>query len=148
MKVKLDELVRLFHERKIVEKIAEAKGDLAVYEKERKELSYKLEKFKAEAEKKMQEIKDNNEECGVIEDGYEVLPEDALQISVICMMTGIDDCDLLTNYGVIPVALRQIKGKMAGIAENIAHFIGTGEGDEIDLFSKYDVEELLKKFFS
>lgn len=137
----LGNLIRNFHEKSVVEKIAEAKGDLAVYEEQKKVMKKELETFKAKAEEILK--RQNYVICH-----YKIFSWHALQICFICIMTGIDDVDLLKNWRELPIALRQINGKLTNLAKNIAHFIGNEEGDdEAELFSNYDEEELLKKFF-
>lgn len=142
MKEEISNLIRIFHERQVVEKIAESKGALAVYEEQKSVLNEELETFKAKAKEAIQ-----SQDHVVCQ--YKISPKDALQICFICMMTGIDDMKMLENWEKLPIALRKIKGKSARLAENIAHFLGCDEeeDDEGEMFSKYEVEKLLKKFF-
>lgn len=136
----LKNLIRLFRENQVVERIAAAKGDICVY-------TWQRDKFKNELDK----LSKQASYCGYIikEDEYSrILTEDALQIAFICIMARIDDFQLLQIYEELPVALRKVKGELSNLAENIAYYLGPeGDGDKNMALSDHSENELLKLFF-
>ena len=139
MEERLNELIRLFHEGKVVEKIAKSTNKVKTYKKQKKMLKDKIDSFKEDV------LKYYNLEKDVVFDDYDILPEDALQICLICIMAGINDDDLFGCYEDLPIALRQIEGKLSDIAEKISYFLDFNE--ESQLFSEYEEEELIERFF-
>lgn len=141
MRENLEYLIRIFQERKIVDKLAVATKEtrIAVYNEEKKALSKELKDFQNSAKKKI-DLKEK-----LVDKDYNILPENAIDICLICMMTGINDNVMLENYTELSSALWKVEGDFAYIARNLRHFIG--EDDSGKLFSDYGEEKLLKKFF-
>ena len=139
MEERLNELIRLFHEGKVVEKIAKSTNKVKTYKKQKQLLKDKIDRFKEDV------LKYYNLEKDVVFDDYDILPEDALQICLICIMAGINDDDLFGCYEDLPIVLRQVEGKLSDIAEEISYFLDFNE--ESQLFSEYEEEELIERFF-
>ena len=139
-KEKLENLVRLFHEKKVVERIALSGGDICVF-------NWQCDMFQEE----LKSLKEDSLRYGYIikEEEYWKIPvEDALQISFICIMARIDHFKLLEIYEELPVALRKVKGEWSFLAEKIAYYIGPiGNGDKNFAFLDCSEEELLKILF-
>jgi len=141
MNKNLEEMVRIFQERKIVEKLAKAdkQSRILVFDEEKQALSKELKEFRKSAKKKI-ELKEQ-----LVNKDYNILPENAIDICLICMMTDINDNVMLGNYTELPSALGKVEGNFAYIAKNIRHSIGEDDGGK--LFSDCEEEKLLKKFF-
>lgn len=139
-KEKLENLVRLFHEKRVVEKIALSGGDICVF-------NWQCDMFQEE----LKSLKEDSLRYGYMikEEEYWKIPvEDSLQISFICIMARIDHFKLLEIYEELPVALRKLKGELSDLAEKIAYYLGIQEeGDKNLAFSDYSQEQLLKIFF-
>ena len=139
-KEKLENLVRLFHEKRVVERIALSGGDICVF-------NWQCNMFQEE----LKSLKEDSLRYGYMikEDKYWKIPvKDALQISFICIMSRIDHFKLLEIYEELPVALRKVKGEWSSLAEKIAYYIGPiGNGDKNFAFLDCSAEELLKILF-
>lgn len=139
-KEKLENLVRIFHEKRVVERIALSGGDICVF-------NWQCDMFQEE----LKSLKEDSLRYGYMikEDEYWKIPfEDALQISFICIMARIDHFKLLEIYEELPVALRKVKGEWFSLAEKIAYYIGPiGNGDKNFAFLDCSAEELLKILF-
>ena len=139
-KEKLENLVRPFHEKKVVERIALSGGDICVF-------NWQCDMFQEE----LKSLKEDSLRYGYMikEDEYWKIPfEDALQISFICIMARIDHFKLLEIYEELPVALRKVKGEWFSLAEKIAYYIGPiGNGDKNFAFLDCSAGELLKILF-
>lgn len=137
---KLENLIRLFHENKTVERIALAKGDKCVYD-------WQCRMFEDE----LRSLKDDSVHYGYMikESEYNTIPpQDAVQISFICIMARIDHFKLLQIYDMLPVALRKMKGESSELAEKIAHYIGREcDGDKNFGFLDCSPSEIFKIFF-
>ena len=139
-KEKLENLVRLFHQKKVVERIALSGGDICVFDWQCKMFEEKLKSLKEDSLCYGYMIKE--------EEYSKIHAEDALQISFICIMARIDHFKLLEVYEELSVALRKVKGEYVSLAERIAYYIGTiGDGDKNYSFLDFSEEELLKMFF-
>ena len=137
MKERLNELIRTFHDKKIVEKIAKSNNKFGTYQKQKKLLKEELDSFRKDVLKYY-----NLSRVVIVDEEYDILPEDSLQICLICMMIGINDDDLFGNYEDLPIALRQIEGSLSAIAGRISDYL-----DEAQLFLDYTEKELIKIFF-
>lgn len=137
---KLENLIRLFHEKKVVERIALSKGDICVY-------NWQCRMFEDE----LRSLKDDSVHYGYMikESEYNTInPQNAVQIAFICIMARIDHFKLLQIYDELPVALRKLKGESSELAEKIAHYIGReGDGDKNFGFLDCSPNEILKIFF-
>lgn len=137
---KLADLIRLFHEKKTVERIASSGGDICVYN-----WQYKM------FEERLKSLAEDSLRYGYMikEKEYSMIPpKDAVQIAFICIMARIDHFKLLQIYDVLPVALRRVKGEFSELAERIAHYIGReGDGDKNFGFLDCSQEEILKILF-
>ena len=137
---KLKNLIRLFHEKHVVEKIVLSRGDICVY-------NWQCWIF----EKELKSLKEDSEFFGFMvreEEYWRIPPEDSIQISFICMMAKIDHFKLLQIYEELPVSLRDVKGAFSVLAERIAHYIGfEGDGDKNMSFLDYPHEDFLKYLF-
>ena len=138
---KMNELVRTMKSRNIMEKLANAKNKVEVFEEEETALGGKLDDFR----KLMKGRKKLGYKYTFYKGEYPINPKNVLEICLICIMVNMDDCRMFQEYTEIPKHLRGVKGKWKYVAANIAYCIG--ENDEGDLFSNYSKEELLKKFF-
>ncbi len=138
MKKLLENLIRDFKKKKVVEIIFESNGNYAVYQNQKTIMSTKLNNFRKKVDKILEK------KCYVM--NYEVFPQDALQVAFICMMSDIRDNDLFGDPEVLPTALRKVEGKCAFLANNIANFLSVSDGLG-NSFDYYLEEELLKKFF-
>lgn len=137
---KLQNLIRLFHEKKVVERIALSGGDICVF-------NWQCDMFQEE----LKSLKEDSLRYGYMikEEEYWKIPcEDALQISFICIMARVDHFKLLEIYEELPVALRKVKGECSSLAEKVAYYIGPiGNGDKNFAFLDCSAEELLKILF-
>lgn len=138
---KLNELVRMLKDRNVVEKLANAENKVKVFEDEETVLGGKLDDLR----ELMKDRKKSGYKYTFYKGEYRILPENVLEICLICIMVSIEDYRMFEEYTDIPGCLRKVKGKWVDIAESIAYCLG--ENDEGDLFSNYGKEELLKKFF-
>lgn len=144
MKQRLDELIQICKKRRTVEKIArKAKEDptarlFPVYEAEKEELLEKLQRFQQEAKIKLNKQMNSY----VLDECKYITTENVLQICIICMMTDIDDYELIENYKHLERTLNRIEGDFSKSAEKIAAFIHWGGS-----FSYRNKEELLEEFF-
>jgi len=133
LKEMLEELVRLFLEGEVVEKIVAAENHLEEYQKQKEIYKEELKKFS--------ELTEYEE----IDKEYKVLPKDSLQICMICMMSYVDDFNLFNDFTVLTNALLKIKKKeFRVIALKMYHFMV----EELDCFSFYEEEKLIEMFFS
>lgn len=137
---KMENLIRLFHEKRVVERIVLSKGDKCVYD-------WQCKMFEDE----LKSLKEDSLHYGYIikEKDYNTIPpQDAVQISFICIMARIDHFKLLQIYDELPVSLRKIKGEYSELAEKIAYYIGReGDGDKNFGFLDCSPNEILKLFF-
>ena len=133
LKEKLEELIRLFHEGEVVERIVTAENHFEEYEKQKEIYREQLEEFTKVAEGETIDIE------------YEVLPENALRIYIILMMSRVEDCDIFEDLNGLTEALSEIKEeKLRESAEKIENFtVGI-----LQFFSDYKEEELVDMFFS
>lgn len=141
---KLNNLIRIFHEKELIKKIRKAKDcdRIRIYQKEKQAVSKELTSFKDVVIHMIGLIERNNGEGYIIGSDYDISPEDALEICLICRMTGIENTALFDNT-MLSKALRQIKGDLVDIAKNFADFI-----DDEQTFRYYDDEQFLKKLFN
>lgn len=137
---KLENLIRLFHEKKTVERIALSRGDICVYNWQYKIFEEQLKSLHEDSLCYSYMIKE--------EEYSTISPQDAIQIAFICIMARIDHFKLLQIYEVLPVALRKVKGELSELAEKIAHYIGReGDGDKNFGFLDCSQEDMLKILF-
>jgi len=153
IKKMLEDLIRSFHEREVVEKIAKAKGHrLSAYEEEKKAMQQELQKFEETAREMIAIHEMVEDDLGVVIDDpyYRIHPEDSLQICFICKMTKINDDQLLKNYHSLIEALRKVKGELAEPAGKMARFLSNDKDGETGFFTDYkdsETEKFLSKFF-
>ena len=108
---KLENLIRLFHEKKTVERIALSGGDICVYNWQYKIFEEQLKSLHEDSFCYSYMIKEAEYST--------ISPQDAIQIAFICIMARIDHFKLLQIYEVLPVALRKVKGELSELAEKI-----------------------------
>lgn len=136
MKERLHELIRILKKEKVAERIKNEGQEkkFQLFQETQRDLENTLKEFKSEAI----EVMKYDQEKIIIRDFGEINPDDAIEIGLICMLTEIDDCNLLSNYGDLQIALYKKGGT---IANKMAKFL-LG-----DVFSSQDTESLLNKFF-
>lgn len=150
---RLEKLIRLFHEGEVVEKIAIAEKHVEEYEKQKVLYKEQLETF-------MESVMDECKLCkrkvcekcqcetcdleAAIKEMHKILPEDSLQVAVICIMSGVDDSALFKHYKELTKALSEVDGAYSHIAQKMKQFLL----DENAYFSRDEEEELIERFFS
>lgn len=142
---KLEKFIRLLKESRFAERLKESDDKWETFDDEKEKIEGELKVFSEEAYEQI--LKGDS----ILED-YKVTPENALEIVLVCVMTGIDDDDMLAEWEVLPKALRQIKGDLHEIAENIADFLEETEEERKEkmprYFSEYEYgEEFIEEFF-
>lgn len=136
MKEQIEKLVELLQTRKTVERLIEAEDKLKLFNYEKEEIKIELENFK----KALQES-NSLDGCGCT---FEILPSNALEICVICLMNSIDETamfPLRSEYEKLPNALWEVGGTKKRTARILSEFL------EEDSFSGFEMEYLLNKFF-
>lgn len=137
MEKRLNDLVNIFKGRDTVRKILQAKDVKAVYEEEKAAMKEQLESFYQE----MQVFIEKGE--WPISDASEVFsPENVVEICFILLMSRVDDCDLMEYWGDIEDILDEVQGDLYEIAHKFSEFLYR----DIECFTAYTEEELLKKF--
>ena len=140
MKDKLNELIRIIKEREVAENIiaaADTEAKFLIYESEKKYILEELECFTQAAG----DIISVGEAVINESEEYCISAEDAVPFCLVCMMTGLDDCDILEDYHELVKALEEVEGPLAETAKDLADFLDTGS------FSEEDIEELLEKLW-
>lgn len=128
MEKKLEEIVKIFKKEGVVERIIGSEDP----EKTFKEMQQSFESY-------LEQLKENV--SAPMENGT-ILPDQAVPICVICLMAGMDDCDLFFNYEELTKALRKVEGNMKRLAIDFYFFLGTGRS-----FLEETEETLIKEFF-
>lgn len=148
MEKQLKELIRTIGETRLIERLMNAGST-----EERLRIcneaggSKEFENFNLEFAKKM-EAQKKEDKGYIFEDGTKIVTqENAVQIAFICIISGIDDCDLLEDFNQLACALREVSGPMETLAIQIARIIGDEPGEDCDMFSDYDLPVLLDMIF-
>ena len=144
----LNELIQLFHEERVVEKLIETQQEAGlgkvkiVYAEQKRKFSEKINQLHQKVYKSIKHRK------AFINDDYNVYPEDVLQVCIICMMSNISEMDLLKDWYQVIKALKKVDDKYKPLAEKIIKLIDIAYDCEGDNFTSYTTEELLEKFFN
>lgn len=150
-KTKLEDLIRLFHEGEVVEKIITAENHLEEYEKQKNLYKEQLEDFKKTVDKEYVNCgcyrcrECPHDVCKLktaIREQYKILPKDAVQICVICIMADVDDNELFANYGDLVKALNM--KFFSHVAKEMSKFLG----HEKQIFSGHEEKEMIERFFA
>ena len=144
----VEELVRNLQESKLAKRLKKSlnKWDKwEMFDEEREKLKEKLDSFEKEAD-----VAISANKSVLDEEEYQVTANNAIEIVLICIMTGIEDYEMLENYYNLTSALSQVKGELHETAKKIADFL-EGELEEQDgfegSFSEYNEEDFLEAFF-
>ena len=146
---RLNEMIRLFHEERVVEKLIDAQKEggiikvNTVYAKEKKKLFEKLFDFRQKVRVALEK-----REYYINEDNFEIYPDDALQFCFVCMMAGISDIDVLKDWYQVIDSLKKISGEYNELANKLVGFLGAERSCHADIFTAYNTGELLEMFFS
>lgn len=130
MDKQLNNLIQLFHQHEVVEKVIESNGNIHVYNFEKKNLRKELYSFKNKARELIGDR-------GFIFDSVEICPEDALQVAFICIMTGISEAELFRDWRKLQLSLYSVEGEYKEVARKLATIM------ESTAISLYDEKALL-----
>lgn len=145
----LNELIQLFHEERVVEKLVQAQQNggivkvYSVYAELKTKLFGRMNWFK--------KMVQNSATAGtpfINDSNYEINAEDSLQVCLICIMSNINEITLLKDWFQLPAALKTVEGEYQFLAQKFIKFLDVTEGCEGDNFTAYSSEELLERFFS
>ena len=145
----LNELIQLFHEERVVEKLVQAQQEggivkvYSVYAELKTKFFGRINHFKKMVQNSAEAI-----ETFINDDNYEIKAEDSLQVCLICIMSNINEITLLKNWFQLISALKEVEGKYERLAQKFIKFLDVTEGCEGDNFTAYSSEELLERFFS
>lgn len=145
----LNELIQLFHEERVVEKLVQAQQEggiikvYSVYAELKTKVFGRMNRF----EKMVQ----NSVKAGkhfINDSNYEINAEDSLQVCLICIMSNINEITLLKDWFQLLSALRKVEGEYELLAQKFYKFLGITVDCEGDNFTAYNSEQLLERFFS
>ena len=145
----LNELIQLFHEERVVEKLVQAQLEggiikvYSVYAELKTKVFGRMNRF----EKMVQ----NSVTAGkhfINDSNYEIKAEDSLQVCLICIMSNINEITLLKDWFQLLSALREVEGEYELLAQKFYKFLGITVECEGDNFTAYSSEVLLERFFS
>lgn len=145
----LNELIQLFHEERVVEKLVQAQQEggiikvYSVYAELKTKVFGRMNRF----EKMVQ----NSVKAGkhfINDSNYEINAEDSLQVCLICIMSNINEITLLKDWFQLLSALRKVEGEYELLAQKFYKFLGVTVDCEGDNFTAYNSEQLLERFFS
>ena len=145
----LNELIQLFHEERVVEKLVQAQQDggivkvYSVYAELKTKLFGRMNRFK-----KMVQDSVTTGKHFINDSNYEIKAEDSLQVCLICIMSNINEIILLKGWFQLLAALKDVKGEYQYLAKKFVKFLDVIEGCDGDNFTAYTSEELLERFFS
>ena len=145
----LKELIRLFHEERVVEKLVETQkeaglvGVYTVYNELKRKFLAKTIKLRQEVCRAV-----DNKKVYIDDANYEINADDSLQICVICMMSNISEANLLKNWFQLISALKKVNGEYQQLANKFINFLSVECGCEGENFTTYNTGELLEMFFS
>ena len=145
----LNELIQLFHEERVVEKLVQAQQNggivkvYSVYAELKTKLFGRMNWFK--------KMVQNSATAGtpfINDSNYEINAEDSLQVCLICIMSNINEITLLKDWFQLLSALREVEGEYERLAQKFYKFLGVTVDCEGDNFTAYSSEVLLERFFS
>ena len=132
MNEQLKELIKIFHQGKVVEKILESERKMKAFNRQKRNMKKDLNLFK-------QNVKKIIAKRGYVFETYDVLNEDALQLIFICIMTGIPEDELIKDWRKLQLALYAVKGKNSESARKLASIM------ENTVLTLFEEEALLKQ---
>ena len=139
MKEKFSEMIKMMHQRKSVENICTAIDSYDAYLEEESFFKREITAIKAMAEEL--------EECEDFFLGeYQFTADDSIEICLICIMTGVEECEYFSNREELVVALRSVEGDYKKVAMKLADFIA--DDGECDFFSLHPKKKVIRKLFS
>lgn len=145
----LNELIQLFHEERVVEKLVQAQQDggivkvYSVYAELKTKFFGRMNRFK-----KMVQDSVTAGKPFINDSNYEIKAEDSLQVCLICIMSNINEITLLKDWFQLLSALKTVEGEYKYLAQKFVGFLGVTAGCEGDNFTAYSSEVLLERFFS
>ena len=145
----LNELIQLFHEERVVERLVQAQQEgglikvYSVYAELKTKFFGRIGDFK-----NMLQISAKAKEPFINGSDYEIKAEDSLQVCLICIMSNINEITLLKDWFQLLSALREVEGEYERLAQKFYKFLGVTVDCEGDNFTAYSSEVLLERFFS
>ena len=121
---RLKEMIRLFHEERVVEKLIDAQKEGGLFDFRQK--------VRAALEKREYYIEEYN---------YEIYPDDALQFCFVCMMAGISDIDVLKDWYQVIDSLKKISGEYKELVNKLVEFLGAEHSCHADIFTAYQTRK-------
>lgn len=138
LKNRTEKLIRILKEMELARKLKNSSEKGKVIKSAEKRMEKQLEEFKLKAVRVF---------CGdnpyILDKKYKINPEDSLELVLLCIITRIEDYEMLEDWKALPRALFQVRGEMREIAEDIAFDLM----EENMLFSDFTKEEFVEKFF-
>ena len=139
MKEKFNEILKMMHQRKSVQKICTSVDSYDAYLEEESFFKREITAIKAMAEEL--------EECEDFLLGeYPFTAEDSIEICLICIMTGIEECEFFSNRQGLVEALRSVEGDYKRVAMKLADFIA--DDGKCEFFSLHPKKKVIRKLFS
>lgn len=148
---RLNEMIRLFHEEGIVEKLIDAQKEggiikvNTVYAEEKKKIFGKLLKLKQDVKKS---TKKDDRGYYIEQSDFKISPSDSLQFCLICIMAELSDIEILKNWHQVVDSLKMVRSEYKGLANKFVKFLGVEVLCDADVFTAYGTGELLEMFFS
>lgn len=125
----LENLVKVFQEEKVVERISKAEDVIRTFQSIQSSYSSELKDFKENLKEPI-----NN---------GEIPSQQAVQVGVICMMAGLDDYQVYLHYEKLPKSLYQVEGELEKVARKMGRFLWAGGS-----FSEKRLVNLIIEFFT
>ena len=149
-KERLENLIRLFHEGQVVEKITAAEDHWEEYKKQKELYREQLESFKKTVDSEY--VNCGFEKCAdctfdtckvetAIRQWYDFRAKDSMQIGIICIMADVNDNELFKNYPDLRKALRKWSWHNHS-SKDMSEYL------KKHIFSEDKEEELVRMFFS
>lgn len=148
LKEQLEKVIRFVDDSHLIERLMAEKSNA-----ERIKLcnevggSKEFEEFNKTYAIEMKKHQQNDEFYVFSENSRIPTPKNATQIALICIIAGIDDCDLFEDWEELESALREVQGEYRRLAKNILKIIGTHDGEECSMFSEYEMKNILSIIF-
>lgn len=76
-----------------------------------------------------------------------IFPGEAIEMCLVCMMAGVNEDQVLSDYHQLYKALKGKKDHLKDVAFKMATFLGMGKGEEGESFTNFPEDILISKFF-
>lgn len=124
-----ESLLEYFQKKKIIERIYKSSDPVETFKKIQKSLEWSFNRLREDVK---EPIKDR-----------QILPNEVLEVCTMCLMSGMDDFDLLDDYWQLVLSLQKVEGEKAKIAKNFMEFLLLS-----GIFTEECLEDMIKRFYS